>query len=324
MRCAARLLVIAAGLLLATPTLALEGNTAAGPIGGTDIRSAQLPPPGVYGGVILLYAAAQHYFDGAGKSVPVFDGLKLRRQLAGPFLLFVPDVQVFGGSVSLAAVAPMGSECGNLFAGVATHCASGLGDPYVEAGWSRFFGKMRPSKYAGAYPIAEGLSVALGLGVVLPIGKYSAVDAATSGVTMGKNTFTVAPTVAFTYTTPPLIAEGTELSARLYWNNYATNPTTQYRSGPLLDLDFALTEHIGRFQVGAAGYYAVQVADDRLSGAPVPPDGRRAEVLNVGAVIAYDMPEYGSLLKVKALQTVIVRNTPSAFGVAITWAKKFL
>jgi hypothetical protein len=47
-------------------------------------------------------------------------------------------------------------------------------------------------------------------------------------------------------------------------------------------------------------------------------------VLNVGAVIAYDMPEYGSLLKVKALQTVIVRNTPSAFGVAITWAKKFL
>jgi hypothetical protein len=320
----ARLLVIVAGLLLATPSLALEGNTAAGPIGGTDIRSAQLPPPGLYGGVILLYASAKQYFDGAGKSVPALDGLRLERDLVAPLLLYVPDVQVFGGSIGIAAVMPMGRECGNLFAGAATQCSSGFGDPYVEIGWSRFFGKVRPSKYPGAYPIAEGLSVAFGLGAVLPIGNYSAIDAATSGVTMGKNTFTVAPTVAITYTTPPLIAEGTELSARLYWNSYATNPTTQYRSGPLLDLDFALTEHIGRFQVGAAGYYAVQVADDRLSGTSVPPDGRRAEVLNIGALVAYDMPEYASLLKVKVLNTVLVRNTPSAFGVAVTWVRKLL
>jgi hypothetical protein len=37
------------------PCWAVEGATAAGPIGGRDIRSAILPPPGLYVGAVGLY-----------------------------------------------------------------------------------------------------------------------------------------------------------------------------------------------------------------------------------------------------------------------------
>jgi hypothetical protein len=63
-----------------------------------------------------------------------------------------------------------------------------------------------------------------------------------------------APTVGLTYTTPPIIAEGTEISARFFWNNYLENPLTFYRTGDLLDLEFAVSERIGRFQVGVTAF----------------------------------------------------------------------
>ena len=42
---------------------AIEGPSGAGPIGGTDVRSAVLPPPGLYGGMPVLVG---HIFDFVG------------------------------------------------------------------------------------------------------------------------------------------------------------------------------------------------------------------------------------------------------------------
>ncbi len=36
-----------------------------------------------------------------------------------------------------------------------TRCIAGVGDPYVELSWSRYFRAPRPSLYPGAYPILE-------------------------------------------------------------------------------------------------------------------------------------------------------------------------
>jgi hypothetical protein len=83
-----------------------------------------------------------------------------------------------------------------------------------------------------------------------------------------------------------------------------------------------MSERIGRFQVGVTGYYAFQIADDKLFGVPIAPDGRKGEVLTLGGVLAYDMPEYGASIKVKALTTVITRNAVKSPGVAFTWVKK--
>jgi hypothetical protein len=308
---------------LSTPAFAVEGSSAAGPIGGTDIRSAQLPPPGVYGGTVLFYAEAHQFFDAHNKVIPALSSLDLSRARVAPFLIYVPDVQLLGGSIGIGGIVPIGAECGHLFDVTPKRCISGVGDPYVEVAWSRHFGTMRRSKDPGAFPIAEGLTLALGFGTVIPVGNYDVTDATVQGLTLGNNIWTFAPTIAATYVTKPILADGTEISAKLYWNNYLKNPGTQYATGSLVDVDFAVTEKIGRFQFGLAGYYNFQVADDKQFGATVPPDGRRAEVLSLGAVLAYDMPQYGASVKIKALQTVIEHNAVRSPGAAVSWIKKF-
>lgn len=294
----------------------------AGPIGGTDIRSAQLPPPGLYGGAILLRSWSREFFDGNGNLVPALSGLDFTSNAVGPFLLYVPNVQVLGGSIGIAGVIAVGNACGHVFDTTPKRCVAGFGDPYVEADWSHFFGTIRPSRYSGAFPIAEGLTIALGFGTLIPVGTYNPADAA-QGLRLGNNIWDFAPTVAFTYMTKPILAEGTEISARLYWNNYLTNPATHYTTGTVVNVDFAVSERIGRFQVGLAGVYGVQLEDDTLFGVPVAPDGRRVEALGLGGVLAYDMPEFGSTIKTKVLTTVIVHNGTQATAATIGWAKKF-
>ena len=222
----------------------------------------------------------------------------------------------------MIGVFPVGEICGQLVSAVPRRCTSGFGDPYIELAWSRSFGQLRQSHAPGALPIFEGLSVGLGLGVVVPIGHYDAQTQAANGVTIGNNTLDVAPSIALTYTTPPLLSEGTEFSAKLYWNNYWTNPTTQYHAGSLLDIDFAITERIGRFQIGVAGFYAFQVADDRQFGVVVGPDGRQMKYLNIGGVLNYDITEWGGALRIKALTTVVSQNTVASKALIIGFAKK--
>jgi hypothetical protein len=316
------LVAAAAALWMVDPSLAIEGNTAAGPIGGTDIRSALLPPPGLYGGIVGLVSPVHEIHDGTGKPAPGLDAVNLIARFAGPFLVYVPDYKLFGGSIGLFGTAPIGQQCGQLVSFIPGKCTSGFGDPYVEAAWSRSFGQLRPSRDPGAFPIVEGLTVALGLGAVIPVGKYDPKLQATNGITVGNNTWDVAPSIAVTFTTPPLLAEGTEFSAKLYWNNYGTNPDTHYKAGSLLDVDFALTEHIGRFQIGVAGFYAFQVVDDRQFGVVLPPDGRRIKYLNLGGVLNYDMPEYGAVIRIKPLVTVYSRNAVVQKGIAIGFVKK--
>jgi hypothetical protein len=308
---------------VSAPAMAIEGSSAAGPIGGTDMRSSLPLPPGLYGGAVGLVASAHQFTDGNGDVIPALNGLDLGRTRVGPFLIYVPDMKLLGGTIELGGIAPAGTECGHLFELTPKRCVAGLGDPYVEVSWKRYFGTPRPSRDPAAYPIREGLAVSLGFGMVVPIGRYNAIDATVQGISIGNNIWDFAPIVGFTYTTRPLLAEGTEITARLFFNNYLTNPATQYATGTLLNTDFAVTEHVGRWQLGLAGFYTAQVDDDRQFGVALPPDGRRTRVLDLGGVLVYDLPEYGSSIKLKALHTVISENNVKAGGVAVGWIKKF-
>jgi hypothetical protein len=303
--------------------LAVEGPSAAGPIGGTDLRVALLPPPGLYGGGAALGVAAFDFVDGQGQPIPALRDAYLKRVIGGPFVIYVPDVDVLGGRVGFGAFFAFGHQCGRLFAVEPRRCQSGFGDPYLEVAWSRYFGTPRPSRYPGAFPILEGLAVGLGFGVVVPVGQYNPTDFTTQALSTGTNIWDFAPNISLTYTTTPIIAEGTEFSAKFYWNNYLTNPATQYTTGDLLNVDFAVTERIGRFQLGIAGFYTFQVADDKLFGVPIPPDGRRAEALNLGGVLAYDMPEHAMSVKIKGLTSVLTANIVTAPGIVVGLFKKF-
>jgi hypothetical protein len=193
--------LLRAGLVgVAWPCLAAEGTTAAGPIGGTDIRSAILPPPGVYGGVIGLNSHVPVVVDGTGHPAPGLDAVDLTARVAAPFVVFVPDVKVAGGTVGLIGVFPGGQECGQLVSAFPMRCTWGMGDPYLELAWSRYFGTARPSQFPNALPIPEGLVLGAGLGVVIPGGKFEPQLRATNGPSLGNNIWDVAPSLAVTYT----------------------------------------------------------------------------------------------------------------------------
>jgi hypothetical protein len=315
-------LFLSASVCGSHPSRAAEGATAAGPIGGSDIRSASLPPPGLYGGIIGASTSANELRDGSGQAIAALDAVNLKSNVGGLMFLYVPDIQILGGSVGLFGFALAGPVCGQLVSAIPSRCATSVGDPYFEMSWSRSFGRMRLSHDPHAFPIMEGLTVGLGLGAVVPIGYYDASIQATNGVSVGNKTFDLAPSVALTYTTPPLIAEGTEFSAKVYVNNYGTNPVTDYRAGALVDVDFAISEHIGRWQVGPAGVYLRQIADDRLAGTVIAPDGRQLESLALGGVVNYDIPEMGAAMKFKALTSVLASNTVVGNVFVLSFAKK--
>jgi hypothetical protein len=304
------------------PSWAAEGSTVAGPIGGTDIRSAFHGPPGLYGAIITGGSSAYQLRDGAGQPRAGLDAVGIDALVAGTALIYVPDFKLFGGSVAFLGVAGGGSVCGQITSANPRRCRTGLGDLYTEVSWSRFFGFTRPSREKGAAPIREGLAISAGVGMMSPVGLYDARIQASNGVTVGSNTRDIAPSIAFTYTTPPLLAEGTEFSAKIYLNNYARNPDTDYRSGRNVNTDFAISEHIGRWQVGVAGYYLRQFEDDQRSGVRVAPDGRRSEVMSLGPVINYDLPEYRAAIKFKARSSVFAYNTAMVSAFYLTFAKK--
>ena len=173
-----------------------------------------LPPPGVYAGTIQLFAETIEFLDGNRNPAPGLENAKLWKVVGGPFVYFVPDLKVLGGSVAVGAILPVGHSCGSLFIGQADQCASSVGDPYVEVDWARFFGRVRASSDSGAYPILEGLSVLVGFGVVIPVGSFDSRSPLAQALSLGTNIWDFAPTVALTYTTRPILADGTELSAK--------------------------------------------------------------------------------------------------------------
>ncbi|MGH6734572.1 MAG: SphA family protein [Methyloceanibacter sp.] len=311
--------------VLAVPVraLAVEGPTVAGPIGGTDIRSAIMPLPGLYGGFITVGAGTIDFLDRHGETIPALRDAQLYKELVGPFLYYVPNFKVFGGSVGFGGIIPGGNQCGSLFIGQRDRCNQGVGDPYVEFDWGRYYGTPRPSRNPNAYPILEGLNLMLGFGMVIPSGQYDNADTLARVLSMGTNIWDFAPSIALTYTTRPILAEGTEFSAKAYYNTYLENPETHYLTGDLINIDWAVSEHIGRFQVGVAGFYAIQIGDDEFFGVPIPPDGLRAETLQLGPVIGYDIPEHATSMKLKALTSAFAYNTVTAWSVVFGVFKKF-
>jgi hypothetical protein len=125
-----------------------------------------------------------------------------------------------------------------------------------------------------------------------------------------------------TYTTPPFIADGTELSTKIYWNEYFENNETDFSAGSILSVDFALTERMGRVQP-VSGIYLTQLQDDRRSGISVLPEGNRAEVLSLGGVIAFDLQEYRAGLKLKFQRTAFVENSVRFWGVTFAVIRRF-
>lgn len=286
---------------LGLPAIASEGGFVAGPLGGSDLRAALAPPPGTYLLLMPLGGNAADFRDGNGNKSPLgFSGSTVG---AGAGLYHVFEDTVAGGRFGLGVTGAAAKVCLRVSALNRSQCQTDFADTYVEAFWSRPIGELGISGAAADDPrrqyIPYGLTLGMSLGAVLPTGAYSPENLAN----VGSNTAVLVPSLAATWISPPWLADGTEVSSRIFYNIHDRNDTTGYQAGDMLVVDWAVTERVGRFQFGPAGTYATQIRDDRQNGKNM----GSTEVMSLGGVIAADLPEFGMFVAFKALTDVVAQ-----------------
>ncbi|OKO76962.1 hypothetical protein AC629_32305 [Bradyrhizobium sp. NAS80.1] len=119
------------------------------------------------------------------------------------------------------------------------------------------------------------------------------------------------------------MGDGLELSARLFLDFASTNTATNYSTGAVADIDFAITEKFGRWQAGLAGYYGHQWQNDIHNGMIVAPNGKNLETIGVGPVVAYAIPEWNAVWKLKVLEPMTQRNSLNTTRVFLSFNKGF-
>jgi hypothetical protein len=100
MRIVKHSLCVALACGYATTLHAAEGPSLAGPIGGTDIRSAVLPPPGLYGGGVALRGEVLDFVDGQGQPIPALNDANIKRTIVAPF---IPPMSQIKSSIEVLA-----------------------------------------------------------------------------------------------------------------------------------------------------------------------------------------------------------------------------
>ncbi|PRF95452.1 phenol degradation protein meta [Burkholderia cenocepacia] len=257
---------------LSRGAMGAQGVTYGGPVGGTDIQNAYLPPePGLYGSFIFVGAYGDKFYDNSGRSPAT--SVRLPGEIAEFGLLYVYPVKLFGGT--LGSSVATGYGWGSITVNGRRQNFNGINDIYTDVlMWSKHLGSFD----AG---MPRGLTVKLGYSMVIPIGKYNTTDLYTTG----QNTYYYIPNAAFTYLTGPnFLGDGIEFSAHFFLDVARKNFATNYKNGLVADVDVAISEVIGRWQVGVAGYYARQFTDDSVNGQPVP-GGNRFASAAVGPVV---------------------------------------
>jgi hypothetical protein len=299
---------------------AAESPRPAGPIGGTDIRQALLPPPGVY---VVGVGVANDLFSYFGNSGSTQDasGSDL---VGGAGVMAVYNVHPFGGSLASTFFASYDRMCFNL-KGAFSQCSSGWNDAYSDVlMWSRFFpsSHFSPEPSPGSpFPIPYGLAVLAGFGVEIPLGTYRDDRI----INNSANIWDFAPNVGLTYNTPSLLGpwfgQATEFSGRAWFNNYTENSATKYQTGKLISLDFAVSERLNGWQYGLAGTTLCQLQGDRRNGVEI---GNRTSNLALGPIVSYDfmIGDRPFNATVKGLYSVYGTNTARAYGIILKLATK--
>ena len=305
---------------------AVEGGIFGGPIGGTDIRSAYLPPTtGIYAALVGIGGNSPAFLDQNGNYSKTSNPAYFTAIGEGGGLLYVYPFKPLGFTVASSFQLVYAEEWQGLQAG--PRHLSGRADGFLDSFGDLFFA----SRYLGLFgakpghneKLRYGLTFAFGLGAEFPIGEY------TFGAfpTTGKNAFIAIPSAAFTYLTGPNVAlpgaDGTEISTRIFFDAVARNPASGVQSGNIFDIDFAATERYGKFQGGVAGAYAQQTNSDiTATGLQQTPNGNKFSRISVGPVLAYDSEELKTTFKLKGLFTATATNSYRQVNIVLSAAFK--
>jgi hypothetical protein len=294
--------------VLSARSYASEGAFFGGPVGGTDMRNAYLPSAtGFYLGVVTGGAVANHSYGDNGQLNPAVSAHG-SVGVAGLGLLYVYPFHLFGGT--LASSVQVSVSTTYLTVNHREEYYRGFTDIYADIiAWSKYIGPLFGNVRSANPSLPYGLTVKLAYSMIFPTGKYNTTQLATPG----HNVFFYIPNFAVTYLTGPnFLGDGLEFSAHIFFDISGRNPATNYNSGPIYDIDGAITERFGRWQAGVAGFYARQWEDDTKNGNQVFPNGKRLVSASVGPIIGFDIPEWKANLKFKVTFPVYNRN---GFGI---------
>jgi len=108
---------------------------------------------------------------------------------------------------------------------------------------------------------------------------------------VGSNVYTIAPSIALTYTLPSLLGktlgDGTQFSVRVFYNEYTDQEDKDYRNGDIVNTDYSISQIKYNWQYGLAGSYYVQVQDDEFINGNEG-ESNRTEMFSVGPVLGYN------------------------------------
>jgi hypothetical protein len=281
--CLARVLMMAAALLVlagGTVANATEGGGGAYPNGAEDFMSGAVPPPGTYFINYLEYYSADKFVGNSGSSVvPDFD-LKVTAEVLR--FIHVTDTKILGGFWGMHIFLPFLYV--DVEAAGASKSKGGLGDIIIDPFILSWHGK--------------NWHAATGIDIYLPTGAYNR----GFNANLGRNYWTFEPILAGTYVSDG----GFEASAKLMYDFNTNNNASGYHSGQEFHTDFALSQKVGNFRLGAAGYYYQQVTDDKFHGDEI--EDFRGRVIAIGPALKYDYKNMAFSLKYQ-FETA-VRNRP--------------
>ncbi|MFT4014643.1 MAG: transporter [Paracoccus sp. (in: a-proteobacteria)] len=314
-------MLLAAGLM-SGPAQSAETIAAAGPIGGSDINSALLPPEGLWITGLGLGVGFSDYYDDKGDEMAAGGSDKL----AGVGLLYSYPGQFMGGQLASSLFVGYERLCFNVKP-YAKNCSSGAKDIYSDVlMWSRYF----PNAHAmnqpqDAVPQPYGLGVLVGLGVTAPTGSYDK----DKPINNGSNIWGFSPNIALTYTMPsPLpevFGEAMQFSGRLFYHKYSENKDTKFQTGDVISLDWAITMGKGSWRYGLAGLAYKQLEDDTIDGVVHPNNGNRSSVFGLGPIVSRDFMwgERPANITIKGIQSVYGNNVAKSTGLLARVSVKF-
>lgn len=264
----------------ATPALAVEDGESPWAKGFEGFMSGYIPPQsGFYG------SAINYYFSGtAGANTRngfVEFGIDTTMDVQFLAGLYVTDWSVFGGQYAFGGAIDWAWL--NLSASLNTP----LGGIHADLNNNAFGDSLwQPAVFAWH----EGsFNWNLTFNVYAPTGYYS--PHITTGLSIGRNIWAFMPQFSFTWFDPKI---GWDASGSLIYVTQSNNNATDYQSGDLIQLDWALGKHFGtalEWEAGVAGNLVEQITGDTGSGAKLGPF--EASSFGIGPALSYNTKFYG-------------------------------
>ncbi|WP_322046566.1 transporter [Paraburkholderia sp. J67] len=298
----------------ASGAYASEGLFYGGPAGGTDIGQAYLPEQsGFYGAFMLGGLSTDKMYGNDAKRENISAQSQIGMMLGA--LEYVYPFKLAGGTIATSAAFDYLPYTHANISGESQYNA-GVQDLYMDVlSWSKHLGGSEGTPHS---PLPYGLTVKLAYSMIVPIGEYDR----SKIISPGHNVFFFIPNASVSYLTgPSILGDGTEFTVSFFYDIASRNRATNYSSGDVIDFDYAISEHIGLWQVGVTGNYATQIQDDHIGDTIVNGNGNRLGVAAIGPVIAYAIPAWKAMIKFKYQYSVWQRNRPNENLFILTFAK---